>query len=87
VFLEEVDANPASADEEGYPVTLAEACSTTFAHRTKVFMVSTPTIKGLSRIEREYEASYQRRYFVPCPHCGTMPWLQFDHLRWTKRKP
>ena len=25
---------------------------------------------GLSRIEREYEASDQRRYFVACPHCG-----------------
>ena len=31
---------------------------------------STPTVKGLSRIEREYLESDQRRYFVPCPHCG-----------------
>jgi phage terminase large subunit GpA-like protein len=87
VFLDEVDAYPASADEEGDPVTLAEARSTTFAHRRKVFMVSTPTIKGLSRIEREFEASDQRRYFVPCPHCGAMQWLQFDRLRWAKGKP
>jgi phage terminase large subunit GpA-like protein len=70
IFLDEVDAYPASADEEGDPVSLAEARTTTFAHRRKVFMVSTPTIRGLSRIEREYEASDQRRYFVPCPHCG-----------------
>jgi hypothetical protein len=62
VFLDEVDAYPASADEEGDPVTLAEARTTTFAHRRKVFMVSTPTIRGLSRIEREFEASDQRRY-------------------------
>ena len=48
VFLDEVDAYPASADEEGDPVTLAEARTTTFAHRRKVFMVSTPTIRGLS---------------------------------------
>jgi phage terminase large subunit GpA-like protein len=87
VFLDEVDAYPASADEEGDPVTLAEARTTTFAHRRKVFMVSTPTIRGLSRIEREYEASDQRRYFVPCPHCGTMQWLQFERLRWAKWKP
>jgi hypothetical protein len=70
IFLDEVDAYPASADEEGDPVTLAEARSLTFAHRRKVFLVSTPTIRGLSRIEREYEASDQRRFFVPCPHCG-----------------
>ena len=87
IFLDEVDAYPASADEEGDPVTLAEARTTTFAHRRKVFMVSTPTIRGLSRIEREFEASDQRRYFVPCPHCGHMQWLQFERLRWEKGQP
>ncbi|UYP67460.1 phage terminase large subunit family protein [Thalassobacter stenotrophicus] len=87
VFLDEVDAYPASADEEGDPVSLAEARTTTFAHRRKMFMVSTPTIRGLSRIEREFEASDQRRYFVPCPHCGHMQWLQFKRLRWEKGRP
>ena len=87
VFLDEVDAYPASADDEGDPVTLAEARTTTFAHRRKVFMVSTPTIRGLSRIEREFEASDQRRYFVPCPHCGHRQWLQFERLRWDKDRP
>ena len=87
IFLDEVDAYPASADEEGDPVTLAEARSLTFAHRRKVFLVSTPTIKGLSRIEREYEASDQRRFFVPCPHCGLMQWLRFERLRWDKGRP
>ena len=87
IFLDEVDAYPASADEEGDPVTLAEARTTTFSHRRKVFMVSTPTIRGLSRIEREFKASDQRRYFVPCPHCGAMQWLQFDRLRWAKGQP
>jgi phage terminase large subunit GpA-like protein len=87
IFLDEVDAYPASADEEGDPVTLAEARTTTFSHRRKVFMVSTPTIRGISRIEREYEASDQRRYFVPCPHCGHMQWLQFERLRWDKGQP
>jgi phage terminase large subunit GpA-like protein len=87
IFLDEVDAYPASADEEGDPVSLAEARTTTFAHRRKVFMVSTPTIRGLSQIEREYEASDQRRYFVPCPHCGHMQWLEFERLRWAKGQP
>ncbi|GIX15409.1 MAG: hypothetical protein KatS3mg118_3368 [Paracoccaceae bacterium] len=48
IFLDEVDAYPASADEEGDPVTLAEARSLTFAHRRKVFLVSTPDDPGLS---------------------------------------
>jgi len=87
IFLDEVDAYPASADDEGDPVTLAEARSLTFAHRRKVFLVSTPTIRGLSRIEREYEASDRRRYFVPCPHCGHRQWLEFERLRWEKGQP
>ena len=87
IFLDEVDAYPASADEEGDPVSLAEARSLTFAHRRKVFLASTPTIRGLSRIEREYEASDQRRYFVACPHCGHRQWLKFERLRWEKGKP
>ena len=87
ILLDEVDAYPASADEEGDPVTLAEARSLTFAHRRKVLLISTPTVKGFSRIEREYEASDQRRYFVPCPHCGHRQWLEFERLRWEKGKP
>ena len=87
ILLDEVDAYPASADEEGDPVTLAEARSLTFAHRRKVLLISTPTVKGFSRIEREYEASDQRRHYVPCPHCREAQWLQFERLRWEKGKP
>lgn len=71
LFLDEVDAYPPfGLIDEGDPVALAEARTRTFSWRRKVFLASTPTIKGLSRIEREYEASDQRRFFVPCPHCG-----------------
>ena len=87
LFLDEVDAYPPSADEEGDPVALAEARTRTFAWRRKVFLVSTPTIKGTSRIEREYEASDQRRFFVACPHCGHRQFLTFERLRWEKGKP
>ena len=87
LFLDEVDAYPPSADDEGDPVALAEARTRTFSWRRKVFLASTPTIKGLSRIEREYEASDQRRYFVPCPHCGQGQWLKFERLRWQNGQP
>ena len=87
LFLDEVDAYPPSADEEGDPVALAEARTRTFSWRSKVLLGSTPTIQGISRIEREYEASDQRRYFVPCPHCEHTQWLEFERLRWDKGKP
>ncbi|MDD3030521.1 MAG: phage terminase large subunit family protein [Alphaproteobacteria bacterium] len=87
LFLDEVDAYPASAGEEGDPVALAEARTRTFAWRRKVFLCSTPTIKGISRIEREYEVSDKRKYFVPCPFCGHKQVLQFERLRWEKGQP
>ena len=87
LFLDEVDAYPPSADEEGDPVALAEARTRTFSWRSKVFLASTPTIHGVSRIEREFEASDQRRFFAPCPHCQHRQWLRFERLRWEKGKP
>lgn len=87
LFLDEVDAYPPSADEEGDPVALAEARTRTFSWRSKVFRASTPTIQSLSRIEREFEASDQRRFFVPCPHCQHEQWLKFERLIWEKGQP
>ncbi len=69
LFLDEVDAYPGDVEGEGDPVALAEARTRTFARR-KILIVSTPTIRGISRIEREYELSDQRKYMVPCPECG-----------------
>ena len=87
LFLDEVDAYPLSADAEGEPVALAEARTRTFSWRRKVFLASTPTVKGLSRIEREFEASDQRRFFLPCPLCGAPQWLKFERLRWDRGNP
>jgi phage terminase large subunit GpA-like protein len=87
VFLDEVDAYPGDVDGEGDPIALAEARTISFGHRSKVFLASTPTVKGLSRIEREWELSDQQRYHVPCPHCGALQWLRFERLRWEAGRP
>lgn len=86
LFLDEVDGYPLDVDGEGDAVSLAEARTRTFARR-KILIVSTPTISGASTIEREFEASDQRRYFVPCPHCSHRQWLRFEQLRWEKNQP
>lgn len=86
LFLDEVDAYPLDVEGEGDAIALAEARTRTFARR-KIFIVSTPTISGASAIEREYDASDQRRYFVPCPHCAHRQWLRFEHLRWERGQP
>jgi phage terminase large subunit GpA-like protein len=40
-------------------------------HNKKIVMASTPTIKGVSRIELAWRESDQRDYFVPCPSAVT----------------
>jgi phage terminase large subunit GpA-like protein len=87
LFMDEIDAYPGDVEEEGDPVALAEARARTFGIRRKTYLVSTPTIAGLSRIEREYQASDQRRFFVPCPHCRHAQHLRFERLVWEKGNP
>jgi phage terminase large subunit GpA-like protein len=86
LFLDEVDGYPGDVEGEGDPILLAERRSATFQRR-KILLVSTPKTKGLSRIEREYEQSDQRRYFVPCPHCGERQTLDLANLRWPDGRP
>lgn len=81
VLADEVDRFPVSAGSEGDPVSLAKKRSTTFWNR-KLVLVSTPTIAGSSRIETAYEASDQRRYFVPCQHCGEAQALDWANVKW-----
>jgi len=86
LFLDEIDGFPVDVDGEGDPVILAIRRTTTFARR-KIFMCSTPTVKDVSRIEREFNVSDQRRYFVPCPHCDHMQWLRWAQIKWQDDDP
>lgn len=76
LFLDEIDGYPSDAEGEGDPVALAEKRTATFGRR-KIFKVSTPTVKGESRIERAYNNSDKRRYYVQCPHCKEHQWLKW----------
>lgn len=86
LFLDEIDAYPDDVDGEGDPIELAEARTRTFARR-KRFKCSTPTFEGRSKIARAYEASDQRRYWVPCPHCNEKQVLKWSQVRWPKGEP
>jgi phage terminase large subunit GpA-like protein len=77
-FGDEIDKYPHSAGKEGDPVKLAMQRTETFWNWL-VFLVSTPSIKDNSRIEKEFEQSDKRRYFIPCPHCGHK-----QHLIWQR---
>lgn len=81
VLMDEVDRYPVSAGSEGDPCSLAIRRTETFWNAV-IVMTSTPTVKGRSRIETEFEASDQRRYYCPCPRCGHEQTLKWANVRW-----
>lgn len=75
LIQDEIDRYPPSAGAEGDPSAIAESRTSTFPN-AKNIKVSSPTLKG-SAIDRAWEQSDQRWYFVPCPHCGYEQKLEF----------
>ena len=86
LLLDEVDRYESSAGTEGDPVNLSIARTKTF-HNKKIYMCSTPTFKGLSRIEAAFEESDKRYYKVPCPECKVKQILKWKNVVWDKGKP
>ena len=69
LLCDEVDRYPVSAGTEGDPLSLAMKRTQNFWNR-RVIWVSTPTLEGLSRIQKAYEISTMEEWEVPCPSCG-----------------
>ena len=77
VLFDEVDGYPImGAGKEGDQIKLGIKRTESFWNR-KIILGSTPTVKGESRIEKSYANSDQRKYYVPCPHCG-----EYQVLEW-----
>ena len=86
LLMDEVDRYELSAGSEGSPIALAIARTKTFWNR-KIFMCSTPTVKGLSAIESAFEESDKRYYYVPCPECEHKQVLKWKNVVWEEDKP
>lgn len=85
VLMDEVDRYPFSAGKEGDPVKLAIKRTTTFWNR-KIVLVSTPTIKGISKIDNEYEDSTAEELNVMCPNCKEYQPLIWEQLKFEHEK-
>ena len=87
VLCDEVDRFLESAGTEGDPVDLAFKRTTTFTGRRKHVLISTPGIKGHSRIEKAMEESDQRYFMVPCPHCEGQLRLEWKQVVFDPETP
>lgn len=84
VLADEVDRFPVSAGTEGDPLALAQKRTKTFWNYIWI-SVSTPTVKGASRIEAEYEESTMEQWCISCPSCGVFqpyswPQIRFENV-------
>ena len=86
VFMDETDRFPASAGTEGDPQELAERRTETFRHNRKIIKTSTPTIKGQSKIERDYMNGTQEEWHTECPHCHTFSFIRFVDIKFEKEE-
>lgn len=85
VLFDEVDGYPASTPE-GDQIKLGIKRSEYYWNR-KIGIASTPTTKEFSRVERWFNLSDQRRYFVPCPECRHMQYLRWQQMKWEPDQP
>ena len=86
VLFDEVDGYPASAGSEGDQIKLGIRRTEYYWNR-KIVAGSTPTVKDFSRVERMFQQTDQRRYFVPCPHCNHMQYLRWPNITWSDNDP
>lgn len=82
IAKDEWDRWPDDVDGQGDPDALVNARQTSYhaSGRGKTLQVSTPANKSSSRISAAFEKGDQRRYHVPCPHCGFEQILRFKPL-------
>lgn len=80
VYCDEIDGFPASAGEEGDPITLAFKRAEGFEDAIKL-LSGTPTLKNHSNIENWLLKSDRRVRLVPCRRCDRMQLLMWRHKR------
>ena len=81
IFFDEIDKFPAWSGAEASPIKLAEERTKTFYNR-KIVKVSTPTLKTGYIWQAWEKADMQYNYYLPCPHCGESPVLEFSQIKW-----
>lgn len=77
LILDDYDGFIQDAGGEGAPGDLFKKRTDAFGNKKKIYINSTPTIKGVSHIEVEWNESSQGHFNVPCPHCGELQFLDF----------
>jgi phage terminase large subunit GpA-like protein len=89
ILKDEVDRYPEDVGGEGPPSKLIESRRKTFSVTGdwKELAISTPTIKGASEIDEEFEAGDRRWWHIVCPECGEKVRLLRQHFKFDRQPP
>ena len=80
MLKDEIDAWPDIVGKDGDPDALTDdRCSNVWELR-KIFRGSTPLIKGLSKIQYQFERGDQRKYHVRCRKCDFPQELRWERI-------
>jgi phage terminase large subunit GpA-like protein len=79
LFADEVDKYPGWSGREASPLDLARERQKNVWNAAR-YITSTPTDRG-SAVMAEFRDGDQRRYWVPCPHCGAFQLLRWEQIK------
>jgi len=79
---DEIDGWKDRVGKDGDPLKLVKDRTAAYELGRKILNISTPLIKGQSKIEKLYRQGDQRQYFVCCLSCG-----HSQTLRWRREHP
>ncbi len=79
LLRDEVDGWPDVVGKDGDPIKLSFDRTAAYEDSRKVLDLSTPLLKGSSKIERQFLRGDQRRYYVCCLKCGFPQVLRWRH--------
>ncbi|RFB80412.1 phage terminase large subunit family protein [Methylovirgula sp. 4M-Z18] len=88
-LADEIDRWPFDLDKQGDPMGMLDARMTAYTRlgTDKRLEISTPTNKGSSRIDIAYATGDQRKWFMPCPHCGTKITFDWGQVKGAEEAP
>jgi phage terminase large subunit GpA-like protein len=86
---DDLDQWPDDLDGQGSPEEMVSQRLKVWRRQglSKRLKISTPTIKGASKIEAAHLASDRRRFYLKCPHCGDRFVPEWGDVQWPDGKP
>ncbi|MBA3708706.1 MAG: phage terminase large subunit family protein [Planctomycetes bacterium] len=87
LLIDEADKFGEFSGKEADPISLGKKRLTTFGHRAKVAVGSTPTTRNGHTWKLWESIPTKKHYHLPCPHCGDFQPPNWQQVRWPKDLP